>query len=207
MSDPLTATSAISAVKQLRPLCLASTSPRRRELLERFGLHLALFNPAVDERYRPGESPEGHVARLAAEKAAAAGAGQPGHGILAGDTVVVHGGLVLGKPRNPEHAAEMLHSLSGMAHRVITAYALLDADTGVLRARTVETRVVFRTLSPEWIRWYSAQPETRDKAGAYGIQGLGGAMVDRIEGSYTNVVGFPIEAIFWDLLELGWVSF
>ena len=124
-----------------------------------------------------------------------------------GDTVVVHQGQVLGKPRDTTHAAQMLTRLSGQAHRVITAYALLDADSGVQRAGTVETRVVFRSLSPQWVRWYSAQTESKDKAGAYGIQGLGGAMVAGIEGSYTNVVGFPIEAVFWDLVELGWVSF
>ena len=199
-------TPAPSALRQRRPLCLASTSPRRRELLERYGLRLTLFDPGVDERYLPGETPETHVARLAHAKSAAARASHPGHGVLAGDTVVVHQGAVLGKPRDEAHAAHMLTALSGKAHRVITAYALLDADTGALRARAVETRVTFRPLTAEWIQWYCAQEESRDKAGAYGIQGLGGAMVDRIEGSYTNVVGFPIEAVFWDLVELGWVS-
>ena len=192
--------------RRQRALCLASTSPRRRELLERLGLRLTLFDPAVDERVLPEETPEAHVARLAAAKAQAARAGHPGHGVLAGDTVVVHRGAILGKPRDSTDAARMLTTLSGQTHRVITAYALLDADTGALRGGTVQTQVTFRPLPAQWVDWYSVQAEAQDKAGAYGIQGQGGLMVARIEGSYTNVVGFPIEAVFWDLVELGWVS-
>jgi septum formation protein len=100
----------------------------------------------------------------------------------------------------------MLCLLSGATHRVLTGYRLLDAASGAHCARTVETCVTFRRLPPEWVRWYSRLDEARDKAGAYGIQGLGGAMVERIEGSYPNVVGLPVEAVLWDLVEQGWLA-
>lgn len=100
----------------------------------------------------------------------------------------------------------MLNLLAGRTHRVLSAYCLLDAQTGQEHSRVIETAVTFRKLPPSWIAWYSAQPEARDKAGAYGIQGIGGAMIDRIEGSYTCVMGLPIEAIVWDLLERGWLT-
>ena len=193
-------------MKQLRPLCLASSSPRRRALLRQVGLAFVVFGPQVDERLLPGETPEAHVERLAGLKAEAARAPHPGHGILAGDTVVVQDAEPLGKPADPAEAERMLTRLSGATHRVLSAYCLLDADTGERSAGRVETRVTFRRLPPAWIRWYSRLDEARDKAGAYGIQGIGGAMVDRIEGSYPNVVGFPIEAIVWELLARGWLA-
>ncbi|MDH5751298.1 MAG: Maf family protein [Deltaproteobacteria bacterium] len=193
-------------LRQNRPLCLASTSPRRRELLGRLGLEFQVFDPRVDESGLPGETPVEHVLRLARLKAQAAREGHPGHGVLAGDTVVVLDGVVLGKPEHQADAARMLKMLAGNTHQVVTAYHLCDADTGEGFGRTVQTGVTFRGLPPEWLNWYSGSPEAADKAGAYGIQGLGGVMLARLEGSYTNVVGFPVEDIFWDLVELGWVS-
>ena len=193
-------------MKQTRPLCLASTSPRRRELLQRFGLEFAVYAPHVDEQPLPGEDAGGHVVRLAQLKAEAPRADFPGHGILAGDTVVVHEGAILGKPTDPADARQMLERLSGTSHRVLSAWCALDADTGQSGSGVVETRVTFRRLPPAWIRWYSRLDEALDKAGAYGIQGIGGAMVERIEGSYPNVVGFPIEVVVWELLSRGWLE-
>lgn len=203
---PLGVPSCLGApMRQTRALCLASASPRRHEMLERFGLTFVTVAPRVDETALPAESPAGHVARLAACKAEVARREYPGHVILAGDTVVVQGGDILGKPRDPDEAARMLTRLSGAAHRVLSAYCLLDAASGAALARTVETQVTFRRLPPEWIRWYSRLDEAQDKAGAYGIQGVGGAMVESLTGSYTNVVGLPIESVVWDLLEQGWL--
>jgi len=193
-------------MKQLRPICLASASPRRAELLERYGLAFVRCHPRVDERLLPGEAPEAHVARLAARKAEAALAEHGDHLIVAGDTVVVHGGVVLGKPDSPQDAERMLTLLSGQTHRVLSACVLLDGPSGTRLERCVETLVTFRELPAPWIRWYSRLDECRDKAGAYGIQGIGGAMVARIEGSYNNVMGLPVEAIVWDLLDMGWVA-
>ncbi len=189
-----------------RPICLASTSPRRRELLERFGLQFARFSPEVDERVLPGELPEVHVRRLAAAKAHAAREAYPDHLILAGDTVVEYGGAILGKPVDVADGEAMLTRLSGATHRVVSGYALYDGPGGEVCDGVVETRVTFRRLPMAWIRWYVRLDESRDKAGAYGIQGIGGAMVERIEGSYSSVVGFPVEAVVWAMLERGWLT-
>ena len=193
-------------MRQTRPLCLASTSPRRRELLERFGLRFEPFSPAVEEKVLAGEAPADHVRRLAALKAESARGEFPGHLILGGDTVVVLGRAILGKPEGPDDAARMLRALSGRTHRVLSAYALIDGPSGGRRDNTVETRVRFRKLPEPWIQWYSRLDECLDKAGAYGIQGRGGALVARIDGSYTNVVGFPIENIIWDMMDEGWLT-
>jgi len=189
-----------------RPLVLASASPRRRELLERFGLAFAVIPAKVNEDARAGESALGLVQRLAEEKARAVFGQAPQSLVVAGDTVVVLDNEILGKPATPDQGAAMLKRLSGRTHRVLTGYHLLDGPSGTVVARTVETAVTFRDLPAAWISWYSAQPEVRDKAGGYAIQGAGGAMVTRIEGSYPNVVGFPVEFVIWDLLERGWVT-
>lgn len=193
-------------MKQNLPLCLASSSPRRRALLEQFGLQFVVQGADVDESPRAGETPEDYAGRLAGEKARAVQSSRTGHGILAGDTIVVIDGDVLGKPRDAAQARAMISKLSGRTHRVISGVFLLEADSGWSLGRTVETAVTFRGLPASWIDWYSRQPEAMDKAGAYAVQGVGSAMVERIEGSYANVVGFPIESIFWDMFERGWVS-
>ncbi|MDH4121886.1 MAG: Maf family protein [Deltaproteobacteria bacterium] len=192
-------------MKLTRPLCLASESPRRAELLARFGFPFITSPADVDESYRPGEAPLEHAARLAQEKSARAQEKHPGHVVLAGDTVVVLEGRVMGKPRNPAHAREMLENLSGRTHEVVTAYHLADGLMGDVVSKAVVTRVTFRVLPAWWMAMYANLPEPLDKAGAYGIQGLGGAMVSRIEGSYNNVMGFPMEEILWDMLEKQWV--
>ncbi len=193
-------------MKLVRPLCLASASPRRRELLEQFGLTFDVVAPAVDESPREGEPPETLVARLSQAKAEAARKDFPRHVILAGDTVVALGAQILGKPGSPQEAARMLAQLSGKTHRVLTGYMLLDAAGTARLGRVVTTDVTFRVLPPEWVGWYSHLPEAWDKAGAYGIQGQGGAMVSGIHGSYSNVVGLPVESVIWDLVEQGWLT-
>jgi septum formation protein len=193
-------------MKLTRPLCLASTSPRRRELLERFGLDFVVFAPSADESALSGEPPAEHLLRVAGLKAEAARAHHLDHLVLAGDTAVLLGDEMLGKPGEAQTAMRMLSALSGRTHTVLSAYVILDAGGGDRCSGTVETRVTFRRLPPEWIQWYSRLDEPLDKAGAYGIQGIGGAMVERIEGSYTNVVGFPIENIIWDMIGKGWMT-
>lgn len=193
-------------MNQSVPLCLASSSPRRVELLRCYDLRFEQYAPEVDESPRSGESPASLVKRLALAKAEAARTRFPAHLILGADTTVVVDKRMLGKPESPADAARMLEALSGRTHQVLSAYCLLHANAADPHVRLVETKVTFRPLPPSWITWYSAQPEARDKAGAYGIQGIGGAMVSRIEGSYTCVMGLPIEAIVWDLLERGWLT-
>jgi septum formation protein len=177
-----------------RRLVLASGSPRRRELLERLGLSFDVLPADVDESPRQGEEPRGYVLRLAREKAERVAerlAGRrPSTVVLAADTAVVLGEEILGKPGDGCEAEAILSRLSGNDHRVLTGVAVAQA-AGV-EGTVVETRVRFRVLSAEEIRWYVATGEPLDKAGAYGIQGVGGAFVRAIEGSASNVVGLPL---------------
>lgn len=154
----------------------------------------------VDETPRPHEAPEAYGLRVAEDKARACEDSRPA---LAADTEVVLDGRCLGKPSSEAEAKAMLRSLSGRSHEVLTAVALRDGDE--VRTAVVRTEVVFRTLSEDEISRYVATGEPMDKAGAYGIQGLGGALVARLSGSYTNVVGLPLEETL-DLLSQGGLS-
>ena len=165
-------------------LLLCSASPRRREFLERLGIPFELAPAQLDETQRPGEAPLTYVLRMALEKAAT-GAG-PGRVALAADTIVVAGGEVLGKPRDRSDAGRILRILSGIEHRVVTAVCVGS------RALAVETRVKFARLSEAQIGWLAASGDGDDKAGAYALQGLAGAFVERIDGSFSNVVGLPL---------------
>lgn len=171
------------------PLCLASSSPRRRQILTALGLEFSVQAVEVDEARLPGETPEQMVLRLAAAKAAAAGAAGSGF-ILGSDTAVVLHGKVLGKPRDRDDAIAMLTSLSGQCHRVLTGVALRGPG-GVLTTLS-STDVRFREISRDEAQAYWQSGEPRDKAGAYAIQGLGGVFVAAIEGSYSGVVGLPV---------------
>lgn len=178
------------------PLLLASGSPRRRELLAQLGLPFTVEAADVDETPLPGEAPRPYVARLAQAKAAAVAARRPGTLVLAADTTVVRDGTILGKPVDDAEALRMLSSLVGRTHQVLTAVALAGLRTGSTGGAPAlhveETRVHLRQATPAELAWYVATGEPRDKAGAYAIQGRGGFLVDRIEGSYSNVVGLPL---------------
>ncbi|CAA0110396.1 Maf-like protein YhdE [Halioglobus japonicus] len=173
-------------------LILASASPRRRELLDQLGASYTVKPAHIDESQRAGEAASDYVQRIAREKAQAVAQHYPASGyvVLAADTTVVRDGTVLGKPRDREDAMAILTSLSGRWHTVLTAVSLLDA--GVMDSDVVATSVQFAALSPADCEAYLATSEPWDKAGSYGIQGLGGAFVRTIEGSYTNVVGLPL---------------
>ena len=181
-------------------LILASASPRRRELLDQLGVHYTVDAAHIDESPGPGESPADYVQRMAREKAGAvAGPRLPsGVAVLAADTTVVLGDAILGKPRDRAEALGMLARLSGRTHRVMTAVCLRSAagETGAL----VETEVEFTTLSRDMCEAYLATGEAWGKAGAYAIQGCGGAFVRAIHGSYSNVVGLPL-CETWQLLQ------
>ncbi|ELY5829118.1 nucleoside triphosphate pyrophosphatase [Cronobacter turicensis] len=179
-------------------LYLASGSPRRQELLGMLGVTFERLVPGVEEQRAPQEAPQDYVTRLARDKARAgvalAARDLP---VLGADTIVVLNGDVLEKPRDAAHAAEMLRRLSGQTHEVMTAVALADKQR--VRERLVMTRVTFRALTAQDIAAYVESGEPMDKAGAYGIQGLGGCFVRRIEGSYHAVVGLPLVET-WELL-------
>ncbi len=193
----------MSARAAATKLILASSSPRRRDLLRAEGFEFEVAPPAVDESARPGESPEAQAQRLALDKASAvAKHASDGDCVLAADTLVVLHDTVLGKPRDAEEAAEMLLRIAGRTHRVLTGYALLcgngRSDVGV-----VESRVEMREVSPEEARAYAASGEPLDKAGAYAVQGEGGRFVSGITGSRSNVIGLSLEALMPLLARLG----
>lgn len=172
------------------PLFLASTSPRRRELLAQIGLSFHVLKADIDESPRPGEAAADYVRRLACEKAAV-GLAQAGEGVvIAADTSVVLDGAVLGKPASLEEALAMWARLSGREHSVLTGVAVASRER--VEARVVATRVRFRALREPELRAYWASGEPCDKAGGYGIQGLGAVFVTGIDGSYSNVVGLPL---------------
>jgi septum formation protein len=178
-------------------LVLASQSPRRRALLERLGLALEVRPAFTDEAALPGEDARTYAARVAREKARAAcrDASVAGDEIVLGaDTVVVLRGEVLGKPRDAADAAHMLRRLSGVPHEVLTAVCVRRnaGALGVALDALVETAVRFAPLSEAQIAWYVSTGEPLDKAGAYAIQGAGGAFVLGVTGSVSNVVGLPL---------------
>lgn len=171
-------------------LVLASASPRRREFLERMGLSLAVEPPHVDESLLAGELPADYVLRVAQKKTLAVEGQHPQRVVLAADTCVVLDGVIFGKPIDAADAMRMLLALSGRTHEVLTGVvALGPAGTG---QAVVSTQVRFGSISEKAAAWYIATGETMDKAGAYAIQGRGGAFVLAIQGSYSNVVGLPL---------------
>ena len=182
---------------------LASASPRRADILRQLGLE-AIVRPAeVDERYLAGESPAEHVERLARLKAERVAAAEADALVIGGDTVVLlDGDRVLGKPADADDAARTLLSLSGRTHAVLSGLALAGPHGTV--STVARTEVRFRELSEREARAYVASGEPMDKAGAYGIQGLGAALVEAISGDYYSVVGFPVSAFIGLLEDAGW---
>ncbi len=185
----------------MRPqLILASRSPRRADLLTRLGLDFSIVVPDVDESILPGESPDVAAHRLARLKAEAA---MTDGGLVIGcDTLVVHRGAILGKPRDQAEAVQMVCRLQGEDHIVYTGVAL--AADGRVESAVEATRVWFRSLDPLECEEYVATGEPMDKAGAYGIQGFGAAIVERIEGDYFNVMGLPIQRLLELFQRFGW---
>lgn len=174
------------------PLVLASGSPRRKEILETMGLAYTVDASEVDESFK-GEPAE-TVLELSGRKAQAVAKRHADSLVLAADTLVF-GDDVLGKPGTEERAAEMLRALSGNWHCVYTGMTLIDTQTGKMYQKADCTRVHFVDMTEEEIRAYAASSEPVDKAGAYAIQGAAGMFIDRIEGSYSNVVGLSMTAL------------
>lgn len=187
-------------------LLLASASPRRHELLREAGVAFEVRPADVDERVLEGEAPEHYASRLAREKAlrvARTSGGDPPRWVLGADTIVVLEGRIYGKPDDAEHAVQTLHALRGRTHSVLTAVALARSDGGPLREIRVESRVTLRAADDPEIRAYVATGEPLDKAGAYAVQGAGGTLVERVEGSRSNVIGLPIDETLSLLREAG----
>jgi septum formation protein len=179
------------------PLVLASSSPRRAELLTRAGIAFIVRAPDADEAIHRGELPEDYAVRVATAKATAGGPSGPDTIILAADTIVVsvNTAEVLGKPKSDADAARMLTLLSGQTHLVMTGVAVAAYGRAVETELAI-SRVTFHPLMPEEIAWYVATGEPRDKAGAYAIQGFASRFVSKVDGSYSNVVGLPLDLVY-----------
>jgi nucleoside triphosphate pyrophosphatase len=182
----------------VKPLVLASGSPRRQQLLDMLGIPYRVVVPDVDETYRVSEAPEAYVVRLARAKVGVVAAREPAALVLGADTSVVVRGEVLGKPTSREEAALMLGKLAGRTHHVMTGVALAAGDR-VEDALDV-TDVTFRPFDGTTIADYVTTGEPMDKAGAYGVQGRGAALVEGIRGDFFSVMGLPLRLVL-DLLE------
>lgn len=188
----------------LPSIILASSSPRRRQLLAQIGVQFMVVPPDADETQLPDESPQEMVQRLSLLKARAVASQQP-HGLVLGsDTTVVLGNEILGKPADPSDAHRMLRSLSGRTHTVLTGWAIVDAASGQEVAGCGKADVTFRTLDDEEIAAYVATGSPLDKAGSYGIQDdLGAVFIQQIQGDYYTVVGLPLAQVYCALRQLG----
>jgi septum formation protein len=184
------------------PLILASQSPRRAQLLELLGLKFTIVPSAVDETYRPGEEAGAHAERLAREKVLSIAGSHTNALVIGSDTVVVIDDNVLGKPRNEGEALDMLLRLQGREHTVATGIAV--ASGGTIASDVERVKVWFRSFDERLARAYVATSEPMDKAGAYGIQGYGATLIERIEGDYFAVMGLPILRLLQLLRVHGW---
>jgi septum formation protein len=193
-------------MRKEKRITLASSSPRRKALLEEIGLSFDIHPSNIDENTRKGESPTEHCLRLAEEKAKEAVKNAHTGWILGADTIVFIDNRILGKPSNVNEAQEMLTLLRGRCHKVLTAFCLLNVSTSATIKRIVESRVKIKNLTDKEIEEYLKTGEPLDKAGAYAVQGIGNFMVESIEGSYTNVVGLPMEELKVALEEVGIVT-
>ncbi|HZQ90333.1 MAG TPA: Maf family protein [Terriglobales bacterium] len=178
-------------------LILASSSPRRAELLRNARIEFRVCPPEVVEELHPGELPIHFARRMAEAKAHWVFAREQGATVLGADTIVTVGDCVLGKPRDQDDAMQMLRQLSGRTHQVTTGICLIGGDTELLEDETTE--VVMSEISEDEIRAYVATGEPMDKAGAYAIQGMASRWVSRIDGDYCNVVGLPVARV-WGLM-------
>lgn len=176
----------------MRRLILASQSPRRAELLKQMGMAFDVLVTDLDERREPGERPEAYVDRLAREKCEAGvkRSPEPPLAVIGADTVVVLENEILGKPQSINEGRAMLSRLSGKTHQVLTGVAVSDGTR--LEAAVVSSLVTFKALSEGDLDAYLATGEGRDKAGSYGIQGIGGVFVEHIQGSFSAVMGLPV---------------
>jgi septum formation protein len=185
------------------PLVLASRSPRRAQLLGMLALEFEVVPADVDETYLPGEDPAAHAERLAREKALAGAALRPAALVVGSDTVVVVDGAVLGKPQDAADAVAMLLRLQGRTHRVETGIAVAAPD-GRVAAAVAGVPVRFRAFDRRTAEEYVATGEPLDKAGAYGIQGYGAALVEAIDGDFFAVMGLPVARMLALFRALGW---
>jgi septum formation protein len=187
----------------MRKIILGSTSPRRREILEKLRIPFVTEDSGYEEDMTLPLKPRDLVKKLALGKARAVAVRHTNAIIIGGDTIVVLGKEVLGKPHTVARAKEMLKKLSGKTHSIMTGLAVIDTKTGKEIVRAVEAKIEFRTLSDKQINSYVETKEPLDKAGAYAVQGYGAALIKKITGDYYGIVGLPLSLLQDELEELG----
>ena len=185
-------------------IILASASPRRAELLRQIRVEFELLPSQVEERPHPDEAPADYIIRIARAKVIAVARQREAGLVIGADTVVVLDGHLIGKPEDEADARRLLRRLAGRWHAVMTGVALIDLETRREVADYDKTLVKFAQLTDTEIEWYANTGEPMDKAGAYGIQGLGGLFIDEIAGNYYNVVGLPIPLVYRLARRLGY---
>jgi septum formation protein len=190
-------------MRNTRDIILASSSPRRKEILRKTGLKFRVDGSDCEEKPVPGLGPHELARFLSREKARDVAKKHRKALVIAADTIVISGGRLFGKPGNEDEARQILKSLSGKAHLVITGFTILDTESGKELSRSVETKVFFKRLGADEIEAYIRSGEPLDKAGAYGIQGLGAVIVKKIEGDFFNVMGLPLHALAGSLKKFG----
>lgn len=183
-------------------MILASKSPRRKEILENIGFNLKIKSEEVEEISDKLEITE-KIMEIAYKKVEAVAYKFPDEYVVGADTIVELNGEIIGKPKDEKEAFKILKNLSGKTHNVITAYSFINKSKNILIQDYSITKVFFKDLSDEMINWYISTKEPMDKAGAYGIQEKGSIFVEKIEGDFFTVMGFPIEKFMTRLLELG----
>jgi septum formation protein len=190
-------------MRNIKTIILASASPRRKEILEKTGLKFRVDESDYEEKIDPGLKPHELARFLSRKKARHVARRHRNALVIAADTIVVLRGRLFGKPRNEEEAKEMLRALSGKAHSVITGFTIIDTAGKKEISRSAESKVFFKRLSADEIEAYIRSGEPLDKAGAYGVQGLGAVIVKRIEGDFFNVMGLPLNALTESLKKFG----
>ena len=190
-------------MRNIRTVILASASPRREEILRKTGLKFRIDESKHEEHDVPGLKPHELVKFHARQKARDVARRHRNALVIAADTIVVLKGSLYGKPRNRAQAEKMLKALSGKAHSVITGFTIRDSDDSREFSGSVETKVFFKRLSIDEIKAYVRSGEPLDKAGAYGIQGLGAVLIKKIEGDFFNVAGLPLHALSKGLKKFG----
>jgi septum formation protein len=189
------------------PFILASSSPRRQELLKKIGLDFKVIPSDIDEKPIEGESPLDHAIRLSREKTLAVSLENPGAWVLGADTIVVIDEEILGKPRTPEEAKAMLLRLSGRRHKVITGFSIAKGRAESIVSGSVESFVVFRKVAEDEANWYVKSREPYDKSGGYAVQGKSALFIREVHGSYTNVIGLPVCEVVEALKDAGFAIF
>ena len=187
----------------MKQIVLASLSPRRKELLERTGLKFLIEDSGFKERLNLKLEPRKLAEHFSCSKAKAVSEKHPNSIIIAADTIVVLNKKILGKPKNFRDAIKILKELSGKTHKVITGFTILDTSSNKMVTKSTETKVIMRKFTDDEITSYVNTGEPLDKAGAYGIQGLGGFLVKGIEGDYCNIVGLPLTDLLVELKRFG----